>query len=135
MREEDYYSPEINLFLSISEAIVSIRSKNDLVNFIQQQLKSVFSFSDLAITRFNLEKGTFKVFLEQCATSNQHPDFNEIAFAEYPINDGLHNVIRDSEATVILSVANLIQSGMRHFVFLQEAGIKEIAGMRLMHKG
>ncbi|MEW5675641.1 sigma-54-dependent Fis family transcriptional regulator [Flavobacterium enshiense] len=126
---------EINLFLSISQATVSIRNKNDLVDFIQEKLKNVFNFSDLAITKFNLEKGTYKVFLEHCDKSNQHPDFNDIAFCEYPINDGLHNAIMDSEFTVVFTVKELIQNGMKHFVFLQDAGIREVAGIRLLHKG
>ncbi|MFV5703259.1 sigma 54-interacting transcriptional regulator [Flavobacterium sp. XS2P12] len=136
MKSENLYDDsEINLFLSISQATVSIRNKKDLVDFIQEKLKKVFDFSDLAITKFNLEKGIYKVFLEHCDKSNQHPDFNDIAFCEYPINDGLHNTIMDSETTVVLSVRELIQNGMRHFVFLQDAGIREVAGIRLLHKG
>jgi formate hydrogenlyase transcriptional activator len=136
MKSENLYDDsEINLFLSISQATVSIRNKKDLVDFIQEKLKKVFDFSDLAITKFNLEKGIYKVFLEHCDKSNQHPDFNAIAFCEYPIYDGLHNTIMDSETTVVLSVRELIQNGMRHFVFLQDAGIREVAGIRLLHKG
>jgi transcriptional regulator with GAF, ATPase, and Fis domain len=134
-QENPYNDPEINLFLSISQATVSIRNKKELVDFIQEKLKIVFNFSDLAITQFNLEKGTFKVFLEHCDKSNKHADFNDIAFCEYPINDGLHNTIMDSETTVVLKVSELIQNGMKHFVFLQDAGIQEVAGIRLLYKG
>lgn len=135
LKNKYLYDSEINLLLSISHATVSIRNKRDLVDFIQEKLKNVFNFSDLAITRFNLKKGTFKVFLEHCDKSNQHPDFNDIAFCEYPINDGLHNTIKDSESTVVLLVSELIQNGMKHFIFLQDAGIREIAGIRLLHNG
>ncbi|WP_348811357.1 sigma-54-dependent Fis family transcriptional regulator [Flavobacterium maritimum] len=135
LKDKYLYDSEINLFLSISQATASIRNKIDLVDFIQEKLKNVFNFSDLAITRFNLERGTYKVFLEHCDKSNQHPDFNNIAFCEYPINDGLHNTIMDSESTVVLLISELIQNGMKHFVFLQEAGIREVAGIRLLHKG
>ncbi|MGN7757898.1 sigma 54-interacting transcriptional regulator [Chryseobacterium sp. 22532] len=128
-------SEEINLFVSISEATVSIRNKNDLVSFIQLKLKNIFPFSDLAITRFNITKGTFKVFLEHCDKVNQHPDFNSIAYEEYAIKDGLHDKIMESDTTVILSVESMIDSGQKHLIFLKDAGIKEIIGIRLLQNG
>lgn len=129
------HNEEIDLFVSISEATVSIRNKNDLVSFIQLKLKNIFPFSDLAITRFNIIKGTFKVFLEHCDKTNQHPDFNSIAYEEYPIKDGLHDKIMESETSITLSVNDLIDSGMKHLVFLKNAGIKEIIGVRLLQNG
>lgn len=130
-----YSDAEIDLFISVSQAIVSVRNKKDLVDFIQLKLKNVFQFSDLAITRFNTSKGTFRVFLDHCDKSNQHPDFDSIAYSEYPIRDGLHDTIMNSETSVVLSVSRLIENGMKHFIFLQDAGIKEVAGIRLQQKG
>ncbi|MFC3158545.1 sigma 54-interacting transcriptional regulator [Chryseobacterium arachidis] len=133
--ENLHRSEVIDLFVSVSEATVSIRNKNDLVSFIQYKLKNIFQFSDLAISRYNIPKGTFKVFLEHCDKTNQHPDFNAIAYEEYPLKDGLHDKIMESENTVVLSVDSLIASGMKHLVFLQNAGIKEIVGIRLLQNG
>ncbi|HUC82846.1 MAG TPA: sigma 54-interacting transcriptional regulator [Flavisolibacter sp.] len=124
---------ENKLLLSVNHAIASIRNKGDLVQTIQKTLQSTLCFSDLAITRFNLAKGTFRVFLESCETTNQHPDFNAIAFSEYPIDDGIHNLIRDSAETVVLQIDQLVKEGRAHIQFLQQAGIKELAGIRLQH--
>ncbi|MCS3870263.1 transcriptional regulator with GAF, ATPase, and Fis domain [Chryseobacterium ginsenosidimutans] len=135
MNNTDNLGEELDLFVSISQATVSIRNKNDLVSFIQLKLKNIFPFSDLAITRFNTSKGTFKVFLEHCDKTNQHPDFSSVAYEEYPIKDGLHDKIMESETSVVLSVDSLIESGMKHLVFLQNAGIKEIVGIRLLQNG
>jgi formate hydrogenlyase transcriptional activator len=124
---------EKEILLQISNAITSIRDKNDLIHVIQKILKSCLPFTDIAITKFNLPGGTFKVFLERCEVTNQHPDFESIAFQEYPIADGIHDVIMRSESTVLLSVKQLIKEGMIHIKFLENAGIKELAGIRLQH--
>ena len=76
---------EIAILLSVSNAIASIRDKNDLVYIIQKTLQSFLKYSDIAITKFNLEKGTFKVFLEYCEKTVLQPDFEAIAYSEYPI--------------------------------------------------
>ena len=124
---------ENEILLSVSRAIPSIRDKNDLIYVIQQTLKTHLRFSDIAITKFNLAKGTFKVFLEHCEKSNLHPDFEAIAFNEYPIVDGIHDVIMRAEHTVVLSVKKLLNKGMVHIEFLDQAGIKELAGIKLQH--
>lgn len=123
------------ILLSVSRAIPSIRDKKDLIYIIQQTLKAHLRFSDIAITKFNLAKGTFKVFLEYCEKSNLHPDFQSVAFNEYPIADGIHDVIMRSEHTVVLSVKKLLNKGMAHIEFLNQAGIKELAGIKLQYNG
>lgn len=124
---------ELEVLLAVSNAIASIRGKNDLVEVIQKTLRSFIRYSDIAITRFNLERQTFKVFLEYCEKTSKHPDFNTIAFAEYPIADGIHDRIMQSEHAVVLSIKQLVKDGMVHIAFLEEAGIKELAGIRLLH--
>ncbi len=124
---------ERDLLLSVSRAIASIRDKQQFIRVIQQILKSQLRFSDIAITSFNLPKGTFRVILEYCEKTNQHPDFTSIAFNEYPIADGIHDVIMRSAGPVVLSVRELLRTGMVHIAFLAQAGIQELAGMRLQH--
>jgi len=132
-REAPLGEKEFAILLSVSHAIASIRDKNDLVYIIQKTLQSFLNFSDIAITRFNLEKGTFKVFLEYCEKTILQPDFKTIAYAEYPIADGIHDVIMNSDDTVVLSISELVKEGMVHIQFLERAGIKELAGIRLLH--
>ncbi|WP_082037971.1 sigma 54-interacting transcriptional regulator [Flavihumibacter solisilvae] len=124
---------ENQVLMAVSHAIAAIRNKNDMITAIQKTLQSALQFSDIAITKFNLEKQTFRVFLESCEKTSQHPDFQDIAFREYPIADGIHDVIMNSEKAVVLSVRDLLDKGMVHIEFLQQAGIKELAGIRLKH--
>lgn len=124
---------ELEILLTVSHAIASIRDKNDLVEVIQKTLRSFIQYSDIAITRFNLAKQTFRVFLDYCEKTSQHPDFNTIAYAEYPIADGIHDRIMNAEEAVVLQVKQLVKEGMVHISFLEQAGIKELAGIRLRH--
>ena len=130
IRERDQ---EDEILSSVGHAIASIRDKNDFIHVIRQTLKSRLKFADIAITHFNLQKQTFQVLMEDCEQTNLHPDFESIAFREYPIADGIHNVIMNSEHTVVLSVSQLLGRGMVHIEFLHQAGIKELAGIRLQH--
>jgi len=122
---------ENELLLSVSHAIASIRDKRDFVQMIQRELKSYLLFSDIAISIFDLETGTYRVFLECCEKTILHPDFNEIAFDEYPIVDGLHNHILDSDAPVSFYIEEIRDPEMIHIEFLYQAGIKRVVGMRM----
>ncbi|MCF2443485.1 sigma 54-interacting transcriptional regulator [Dyadobacter sp. CY345] len=122
---------ENELLLSVNHAIASIRDKRDFVQMIQRELKSYLLFSDIAISIFNLETGTYRVFLEYCEKTILHPDFNEIAFDEYPIADGLHNQILDSNAPVAFYIEEIRDPEMIHIEFLYQAGIKRVVGMRM----
>lgn len=124
---------ENEMLLSISHAIASIADKRVLIHRIKKTLQTRLRFSDIAIVQYNIPKGSYKVILDDCETTNKHQDFEVIAFREYPLQDGLHNVVMESEAAVLLSVAQLQQRGGIHFDFLAEAGISEIAGVRLIH--
>ncbi|MBP0904299.1 sigma 54-interacting transcriptional regulator [Mariniflexile gromovii] len=124
---------ESSTFLAMSNAIALIRNKSDLVRILRESMKSFINFSDIAITKFDNQMGTFRVLLESCEISNQHPDFNKIAFAEYPINDGLHDAITQSNEPTLHKVDDLVKKDGVHFKFLKDAGIKEILGVKLIH--
>jgi formate hydrogenlyase transcriptional activator len=120
------------ILFSLSHAIAS---KADLVHVIQHSLRSAVHFTDLVITRFDLQKGTFKYFLESCDLHNQDPDFSSIVSQEHPIADGMQDTVMHSEQPVTFAVKELAKQGMFHTNFLDKKGIKSIAGMRLQHNG
>ena len=122
---------ENELLLSVSHAIASIRDKRNFVQMIQRELKTYLLFSDIAISIFNIETGTYKVFLECCEKTVLHPDFNDIAFDEYPIADGLHNHILNSDSPVSFYIEEIRDPEMIHIEFLYQAGIKRVVGMRM----
>jgi formate hydrogenlyase transcriptional activator len=120
------------VLFSLSEAIAS---KVDLIQVIKHSLKSAVHFTDLVITRFNLQKGTFNCFLQSCDLNNQDPDFNAIVLQEHPIADGIQDVVMNSEHSVTFTVKQHVKEGMIHTQFLEKKLIKSIAGMRLQHHG
>ncbi|HET6994326.1 MAG TPA: sigma 54-interacting transcriptional regulator [Chitinophagaceae bacterium] len=121
-----------NVLLALSHAITS---KVDLIQIIQHSLKPAVRFTDLVITRFDLPKKTFKFFLESCHLNNQDPDFNSLAMQEYPLEDGIQDVVMNSEGNVTFTVKEFAKEGMIYRQFLEKKRIKSLAGMRLQHDG
>jgi formate hydrogenlyase transcriptional activator len=121
-----------NVLFSLSHAIAS---RADLVQVIEQSLKSAIHFTDLVITRFDLKKGTSIFFLESCDLNIPDPDFNAIVLQEFPIADGIQDVVMRSEHSLTFTVKELPKEGMINIQFLGKKGIQSIAGMRLQHKG
>lgn len=120
------------VLLSLSHTITS---KADLVQIIQHSLKSAVHFNDLVITRFDLQKGTFKFFFESWDLNSQDPFFNSFVLQEHPIADGMQDVVMNSEYSVTFNFKELAKEGMINTQFLEKKGIKSLAGIRLQQNG
>jgi formate hydrogenlyase transcriptional activator len=133
--EKDSYEREQGreIIFSISEAISSIRDKQDLLHIILEKLKIFLHFSDISISLYNIGKQTYKPFLNDCPTMNLHPDFTFVATSEYPIQDNIHNVIIAADGPVVFSVNKLMEQPLPHIVFMHQAGIRELACIKLLH--
>lgn len=124
---------DIARLLSVSHAIASTPEKKKLIGTIKRSLQTFLQFSDIAIAHYNIRKGVYRVLLEDCEKTSQHPDFKMMVAADYPLEDGLNNILMQSPTAVLFSIPELQKHGGSHFDFLQEAGIAEIAGVRLLH--
>lgn len=124
---------DIASLLSVSHAIASPGEKQEIIRTIKESLQTFLRFSDIAILQYNLKKGVYRVFLEDCEKARQHEDFEMMASGEYPLEDGLHNVLMQSATAVLFTVPELRKHGGIQFDFLHAAGIAEVAGIRLMH--
>lgn len=124
---------DIASLLSVSHAIASPQEKQKIIRTIKNSLQTFLRFSDIAILQYNLRKGVYRVFLEDCEKTRQHEDFEMMASGEYPLKDGLHNILMQSATAVLFSVPELQKYGGIQFDFLHAAGIAEVAGIRLMH--
>ncbi|HET7000691.1 MAG TPA: hypothetical protein VFI33_05270, partial [Puia sp.] len=100
-----------NVLVSLSQAI---SSKIDLVQVIRHSLRSAVHFSDLVITRFNLQKGTYTFFLESCDLNVQDSDIHSMVLQEHPMVDGVQDVIMHSEHSMVFSVQDLPKNGIIH---------------------
>lgn len=125
---------ENRLILEISNAINSVREKNELLSIIKPKLQTAFSFSDICISCYDFKKGTYKVFVRDNAKTQQHPDWTKIEEAEFPIKDGMHNIAVAAKDPVIFDVESLTRMNQPHIDFILKAGIREVACVRLKNK-
>ncbi|TDE10783.1 sigma 54-interacting transcriptional regulator [Dyadobacter psychrotolerans] len=124
---------ENEILLSVSDAISSIRDKRDLLHVIQKHLKRILPFSDICVSNYSTENSTYKIFIYDCPKMELHPDFGQIVTAVFPLSDGIHNVLVDSDNAVIFSYEQLLAMQMPHVNFMLGAGIAEIAGIRIQN--
>lgn len=123
------------LLLGISNEIGKIRGKKDLQG-IMQKTKQVLPFNEVMIGVYNPTKTTFQVWA--IAADDIHttkPGFEEIAYAEYPVNNGIQDVLLQASTPQVFYIENLVmknagQSSCIPYVF--ELGIREIAAMPLL---
>lgn len=124
---------ENEALLLISEAISSIRDKRDLMRVVNQHLKSVLRFTDLAISIYNPDLRNYKVFLHDCPTMGVHANFGPVADDTHPLDDGIHDRAIASELPVLLTFEELDRMEQPHIKFMLGAGIKELIVVRLQH--
>jgi len=122
---------ENETLLSISAAISSIRDKRDLLRVINNQLKTVLRFSDLAISIYDLDNDNYKVFLYDCPTMGIHADFGAVAATTHPLKDGIHDRAITADLPVTFSYHELDTMDQPHIRFMLSAGIKELIVVRL----
>lgn len=124
---------ENEILLSISNALSSTRNKRDLMASIKQPLKSTLTFSDMCVAWYDIKKGLYSIFARDNEKTVQHPDFERVVSVMFPINDGLHNVVMESEYPVVFSYGMLANMKMPHIEFIINAGIREVASVRLRY--
>lgn len=128
---------EKDVLLLLSAEIAQARDKDDLIHILEHRLKELISFSDTTLTLYNDEAKTFKVFLAVVGKGrSQHPAFEDIAFEEYSIKDGIHNIALAADNPVFLTIESCMEVPDRHpgIQFIYDTGIKEIASVQLRYK-
>lgn len=125
---------EKNALLTLARDAAHIRNRSQLKELIRQKFDMLPGFSQVSIACLSDDKRTFKVFLENCDQLSSHPSFEAIAFNEYPVTDGIHDVIISSSGAVVFTMKELLGQDTIPVNFLYEAGIREIAGIRLQHQ-
>ena len=120
---------ESGVLLSLSNAIATIRNKNDLFKVITNDLNSIFPFSDFVICLINEDKETHSPFLY-----NENEIFQKglgiapKSAAKYPIDDGLCNIMVRENKPIVFDVDDLIKQPYcpPWLSFWQNRGIKEM---------
>lgn len=127
---------EKQLLLSFSASIEKVKNRHDLFTVLRERLIKLLSFTDVAISLYNPDRGTFQVFAHQVELDiEQRPEFSHVIAPEYTVNDGIHNAALQSDGPVIVTIEDAMKSPNRHAgtQFIFESGIKEMLCVKLMN--
>jgi formate hydrogenlyase transcriptional activator len=126
-----------DLLLSLSSDISRIRARKDLDVILRHRLKSILSHSDdITVGIFNEEHTTFRVVAAHVGDRRlKHPDFARVAFDEYTIYDGIHDVVLAADAPVFLLMEDILHTSAGHpgISFIYKTGIRSITGIKLVY--
>ncbi|OQP42980.1 hypothetical protein A4H97_12585 [Niastella yeongjuensis] len=120
---------EKTVLLSISEAIKSIRKKQDLLQVISRKIKPLFTFNDMVIALVNADNKTQRVFLLHTEEKRrQSVYFQPTVQQDYPINDGVFDQVLKADRPVVINVKEARKSfpaaGYLNFIYAN--GIQEM---------
>src|SRR5215217_574783 len=121
-----------NALLSLARAAAHVRNRDQLKDLIREKSGIFPGFNQVTIACISDDKKTFKVFLENSEQVNRHPSFRANVFKEDLIADPIHDMIINSPDPVVFSITELLSRDMVPVNFLYEAGIREIAGVKLL---
>lgn len=124
---------ENEALLAVSTAISSNCKVEEIMQVISSKLGAVVYFNDICVSQYNLQKGNYKVLSYAGDLVCEHPDFYFIPTTEFPIQDGIHNVVIASEDPVSFSFERLRTINMVHVDFMIQAGVRECLCVRLVH--
>lgn len=120
---------ENEVLLLISNAIASIRNKEDLAKIFGTTLKNHIQFNDSAIIVYNKDRNIYQVYTYNVEERRlQNPEFRAAISAEYPLMD---KDLSNAHTPVVIDVEFLAKYSNSPASFIHQAGIKEIACTKL----
>lgn len=125
---------EKQLLLSFSAAIDKIRDRQDLFAVLRERLTRLLAFTDLAVSLYNPDRQTFRVFAHQVDNDiGHHPELTSVIAPEYTVQDGIHNVALHSEGPVVVRMEDALKSPNRHAgtQLIFESGVREMLLVKL----
>lgn len=120
---------EFEILQSLNIDFVSIRDKNDLLRLIHVKLKKLFDFGHHWVAVINEDQLTMTSFLQEPASrAKDHPKYQHVIRAKYPINDGIFNKVLLSKEPQVFDLDQLsTRSNMPEYMqILYESGIRKI---------
>jgi formate hydrogenlyase transcriptional activator len=120
---------ETAVLLSLSNAIAVTRSKSDLFNVIDRNLKSIFPFDDFVICLINDDKQTHSAYLYNDSEVFQNtPGVVPRSSRQFTMDDGLCELIMAEESPIVLNIEEVL-TWEKHpgwVEFWHNIGIKEM---------
>ena len=114
--------------LSLSNDMVTVRDRPDLLNVINFGLKKLIYFTHNVITELNETGETYHAFLiDPDSRAKKFPEYAEMLTMPNPVEDGIYNVASSSDKPVVFNMATFDPAkAPLWFKLNYEAGAKEM---------
>lgn len=127
---------ERETLLSLSAAIASVRTKEELLKVVVDNFRKLFHFEDLAISVLNEEK-THNTYLISYSDDKrrQHPYTSKEMTQWYDVNDGIYNKMLEASRPVTFHIEELLQMERPplYSYLYNQTGIKDIIAVPMRH--
>ncbi|WP_255460377.1 sigma-54-dependent Fis family transcriptional regulator [Lacibacter sediminis] len=117
------------ILLSLSEEIVRIRGKQDMLDIIINKLKKHILFDDSFILRYNKNTRTCRPYIYTENTRSDDPQYKTFLDLEYPVAD---DSVKEINYPQLYDVATLLPLGIEKIDFLHNSGVKEFVVVKLI---
>ncbi len=115
--------------LSISDDIVRIRGKQDMLDIIIHKLKKHILFDDSFILRYNKNTRTCRPYIYSENTRSDDPEYKISLDLEYPVAD---DSVEEINYPQVYDVATLLPLGIGKIDFMHRSGVKEFVVVKLI---
>lgn len=137
-KQLETYTHEKDILLDLSEAIIKVREKSDLIKVFSSELKNLFYFTHAVISLINKQENTYYPFLlDTNALHIRHrAELPALLAKQYFLEDPFIGMVSSSEAPVSFAIDDIIEKpGIPGFLKVNyETGIKEAMIAKLTNK-
>jgi formate hydrogenlyase transcriptional activator len=125
---------EKSILLSLSNEIATVRNRDDFLVVVSAKLKELFAVQGFGIGLINEDRKTHTPFLLAIEENiGSHADFKEVVSKKYGVNDGVFDIVMNSNdpVTFIVSEFKEEKEYPLYVQFWKDMGIQSILGIRL----
>jgi len=98
------------ILLSISNAINSSKTKEDLLRIIKKDLQQMFMFQEIVIALLNQDRMTHSAVIYSTLDKTQaQPDYQQTVQGKYPVDDGIYDECLLNGKTLVLDMDDLVK--------------------------
>ncbi|TKC65199.1 GAF domain-containing protein [Pedobacter hiemivivus] len=129
-------SLEMDILLSLSKDIASVRSKEDLFRTIYPKLKQLFATDDIFICKLDKANKTLNPILRVSdQRRNEYTAYRNIVNTDLPIHDGFIDTILNAKSPLIFDIeeVNKWLSPPSYMPIVKAAGLVESLSIALCH--
>lgn len=126
---------EKEILQSLSNDIVKVRNKKDILTFIRPKLRLLFNTDDIFICFLDALNETLNPVLRIGGPNRSKlPDYDRIVNTNYPIHDGFIDKILDSNEPIVVDILKLADAN-DCIKFFRTTGLVQSLSIRLNNAG